>query len=185
MGRRLALLCLIALAGLLVPAPARAGAGDSLISSDPPDGAALASAPATVTLTFGTSPVPSLSHIAVATADGIAVGAGEVTGADRSALRLPVSIHRAGDYTIGYHAVLRDGAEQTGVLRFSVGTGLPPATTAAAVPTHQHSVDPVSAVLLLADLAVLVTVLLLLRRPAGPARPGHEDDRPVRAASHG
>jgi hypothetical protein len=92
-----------------------------------------------------------------------------VTREGPSGLRLSVTIQVRGDYTVAYHAVLMDGSETAGVLRFSVGTGVPPAGPAGAVPAadHQHPIDPFSAALLVLDLAVLLAVVLLLQRRTG------------------
>jgi methionine-rich copper-binding protein CopC len=158
---------LLGLLALAVTPPA--SAGSSLVAADPADGAVLPAAPTAVTLTFATPPDRGLSHVSVADSAGTAVGAAEVIRAGSSDLRLPVSIHAPGDYTVAFHAVLTDGSETTGTLRFSVGTGVPPAGAGpAATAAHQHTIDPFSAVLLVVDLVVLLTVVLLLLAPRRP-----------------
>lgn len=147
------------------------------VGSDPADGAVLETAPGAVTLTFATPPDPGRSHISAVGPAGTPVAPAEVIAVGRSGLRLPVSIHDRGDYTVAYHAVLTDGSEAAGVLRFSVGTGVPPAAPPAAA-AHGHAVDPFSAALLVVDLAVLIAVVLLLRRP----RRGFRNLREARVA---
>ena len=72
-----------------------------------------------------------------------------------------------GDYTVAFHVVFRDGSETTGARSFSVGTGVAPRPAAVdAALGHQHDIDPLSAVLLTVDLAVVAGAgLLLLLRP--------------------
>lgn len=148
-----------------------AHAAPALVSADPLDGAALATAPATVLLTFSAVPDPALSHVSARDTAGRQVSTGAPTRAGDTALRLPVSITATGDYTVAYHVVFRDGGETIGAVAFSVGTGVAPARpagVAAQAPDagHAHGVDGVSAVLLVADLIVAIAVpVLLLRRP--------------------
>ena len=97
-------------------------------------------------------------------------------GALRSAA-FPVGVATAtarapGDYAVTYHVVLDDGSNVVGGLRFSSGTGIPPALAGApaglgAEAGHAHGIDPLGATLLVADLVVVVVVggLLLRRRP--------------------
>jgi methionine-rich copper-binding protein CopC len=169
---------LVGTALALTPGAGWAGAG--LTSASPANGAALASAPDAVLLTFSAPPAPDQSHVSTRDRSGREVGTGEPTLAGSAGLRLPVSIRSSGDYTIAYHVVFDDGTDVIGVLRFSVGTGVPPSSLDAAqvaqvrqsVATgHEHTVDPLSATLLVADLVVLVGVVLLLLRRPRPPRP--------------
>jgi methionine-rich copper-binding protein CopC len=176
---RVALLTVLVCAALALN-PGAGWASDGLTSADPADGAALDAAPGAVVLMFSASPEPDLSHVSTRDGSGTEVGTGAVVRAGSAGLRLPVSIRSTGDYTIAYHVVFDDGTDVIGVLRFSVGTGVPPPRldTAQAAKVrrsvaagHEHTVDPLSGSLLVVDLVVLVSVvLLLLRRPANPPR---------------
>jgi hypothetical protein len=75
---------------------------------------------------------------------------------------------------VAYHVVFTDGTETFGSVRFSVGTGVAPPASAgdvqraaeASALAHNHTIDPLSAILLVVDLGVLVgVVLLLILRP--------------------
>ncbi|NUR47378.1 MAG: copper resistance protein CopC [Hamadaea sp.] len=168
-------------AGLLALAAAGgpAYAQGRLTTSDPPDGAALASAPRQVTLRFDAPPSAPDSHVAVRTTAGTDVGGGDLLAAGNE-LTLPVSITTAGDYLVAFHVVFADGGETFDVVQFSVGTGVPPSPAAAAVveqarydaSAHQHTVDPVGATFLFVDLLVLCSVLglLYLKRPGAVGR---------------
>lgn len=162
-------------AAALALAPGTGWAGDGLASSDPPEGAALATAPAAVVLTFSAPVDPGQSHVSAQDDAGRDLGADTPTAVGRAGLRLPVSIRTPGDYTIAYHVVFDDGTDAVGVLRFSVGTGKEPAALDAdaqrqarqnVTSGHDHTVDPLSGTLLVADLAVLLGALLLLSRRA-------------------
>ena len=155
------------------PAPARAGGG--LVSTNPPDGAALAVAPSAVELTFTAPPDSTASHVGVWDAARTALATGEPSRSGSAGLRQTFTVKASGVVTVAYHVVLDDGTDVVGVLRFSVGTGAPPPVLdpaarradVAAVTVHQHDVDPVGASLLVVDVAVLLgAVLLLFRRPA-------------------
>ncbi|MFI5929089.1 copper resistance protein CopC [Micromonospora sp. NPDC051543] len=173
---RLAAAVLLAcvLATTAAPGAVVAAAPDPLSGSDPPAQSALSAPPRAVRLTFVDRVDAGLSHAVVLAADGTDVGSGAVT-VDGHTLRLPVDITGNGDFTIAYHVEFDLGGESTGTVRFSVGTGLAPApappavqrAVAQAVTSHGHSVDPVSATLLVIDgLAVAVVLALLyLRRP--------------------
>ncbi len=173
---RTALLAVLVCLGLTLT-PGTGWAANSLTTADPADGAALATAPAAVVLTFSAPADPRLSHVSARDGSGAEVGSGDPARSGPTGLRLPVSIRSTGDYTVGYHVVFHDGTELVGALRFSVGTGVPPPPLGAAqvqpvapavAAGHDHAVDPLSASLLVADLAVLVGVVLLLRRRPRP-----------------
>lgn len=150
--------------------PAAAEAGPGLVTSDPAEGAALAGAPAAVLLTFSSAPDPALSHVAARDDAGHDVGSGTAVRAGGTGLRLTVAITAAGDYTVAFHVVFDDGHDATGFVRFSVGTGVAPSgpapVAAAEAPHtgHEHGVDSVSAVLLIADLLVVIAVPAMLLR---------------------
>ncbi|WP_213451358.1 copper resistance CopC family protein [Rhizomonospora bruguierae] len=169
---RLALLAVLVCAGLAAT-PGAGYAAERLTAARPADGAALATAPTEVVLTFSRAPDRQLSHISVRDSAGQEVGSGEPARSGADGLRVEVSIRSPGDYTVAYHVVLDNGSDVTGALRFSSGTGIPPAPMGKAESArvtaggHAHGVDPIGATLLLVDLAVVVFVgvLLLRRRP--------------------
>jgi methionine-rich copper-binding protein CopC len=178
---RLVLLVAVA-AGWVLPA-APAWAAQTLTGAVPGDGAALATAPPAVQLTFSASPVPDDSHLSVRDEAGQEVSIGEPTRSGTDALRLPLEIRGTGDFTVAYHVVFVDGADLFGVLRFSVGTAVPPAALPAAQvqrarqrldAAHRHSVDPLSAMVLVADGVVLAggLLVLFLRPRPGSRRAG-------------
>jgi copper resistance protein C len=178
-GARVAVMLLPGIV-LLVLTPGTGWAADRLTSAAPADGSALSTGPEAVVLRFSAPVDLGLSHVSVRDAAGDEVGAGEPISIDGTGLRLPVVVRSTGDHTVAFHIVFDGGADLIGVLRFSVGTGVPPSPLSraevqqaqqAVVTDHDHSVDPLSAVLLLLDLAVLVAVsLLLARRPSRTIR---------------
>jgi methionine-rich copper-binding protein CopC len=157
---------------------------DTLLASTPADGAALATAPSEVDLTFSAAPDATLSHAAASNGRGDMVASGRLSDAGRDRLRLPVTVTEPGDYLLAYHIEFADGGELTGMVRFSVGTGAPPAvadplaarSVRDVAATHHHDIDPIGASLLVVDGLVLVVVCALLRR-----RPSKTDRRPSEA----
>lgn len=120
---------------------AGAAAHTALTGSDPADGAALATAPTTVTLTFSEAINPAFANIAVSAADGRnrVSGPAKVDGPRLSA---PVdSDLPGGDYTVGYRVVSADGHPVTGEVRFSVAAAPGATTTAAAAPPASEPED--------------------------------------------
>jgi methionine-rich copper-binding protein CopC len=181
--RRAATLLALALVGLLLTPPAAGSAAGGLVGSDPAAQAVLGSAPSLVELTFSAEPMLADSHVSVLDGRGNPVSSGELTVVPGGALRQPVEIRSTGDFTIAYHAEFADGGEASGSVRFSVGTGVPPAppdeavreATAAALESHRHRIDPFGATLLVVDglVGLGVLALLYLRRPYR-AGPGHD-----------
>jgi methionine-rich copper-binding protein CopC len=168
-----AALAVVAFAVLGPAAPA--SAGGALAGSDPVDGAVLSTPPAAIELRLTAEPDPVLSHVSVRDAAGTELNTGDLTAGPGGTLRQDVTAGGAGDYSVAFHIEFTDGSELTGAQFFSAGTGVPPragaaerAAATAALPTHQHSVDALSAVLLVLDFAVvLAVVLLLMRTPRG------------------
>jgi methionine-rich copper-binding protein CopC len=200
----LAATVLCSAAAVLVGA-APAWAGGTVVSTSPADGAALADAPGEVVLTFSATPDPDASHLVVRTEAGTSVLTGSARRAGR-ALRQPVSITASGNYTVVFHVEFTDGSDLVAEVRFSVGTGVaPPALPAAdrradeaAVSQHDHGVDPLSGILLLADVVVLLAVLILLSRrdrrwtaraaldaADAPDNPDPATDDTLRGGAHG
>jgi methionine-rich copper-binding protein CopC len=169
----------------LTAAAAPAWAQGAIVDSSPVDGGVLTGPPSEVTLTFSTAVDVSASHADVSTGAGTAIEAGPLRPDGRTGVRLPLRITAAGDYLTAYHVVFTDGTVLIGVVRFSVGTGVPPPVSDAAarlaaqqaVAGHSHhDIDPFSAVLLLADgLTLIGVVLLLVVRRTPAAAPGEPD----------
>ncbi len=175
---------LVAVGVLTVSAPA-AGAEPGLTAAAPAAGAVLDTAPAEVGLTFADDVQPELSHVTVLNAAGINIVEGEYQLPEPQRISMPVRIVAPGDYTVAYHVTFPDGTQVTGAHRFSVGTGVAPAPLDAAarlavteeVTEHAHTIDPLSAWLIVIDGVVLlgVLVLLLLRRPKQHSPSGTHD----------
>jgi len=170
--RQLLLLGVVSAAILLVvlalATAGRPAAPGQVLGTDPGDGAALDRAPTVVRLALSDPVDAALSHVTVADAAGAVLNAGDVRAAGGDALVQPVTPAGRGVFTIAYHVTFADGREVVGSARFSVGTGVPPPADAQAPPDgHAHDVDPLSAVLLAADVAVLLGAvsLLLFVRP--------------------
>jgi methionine-rich copper-binding protein CopC len=158
-----------------------------VVSSEPVDRSALVEAPDEIDLVGSAVPDPSLSHVTVWASGGATVGPGTLTASGRI-LRQSVDITANGDYTVAYHIVFTDGSDTIGVVRFSVGTGVPPPVPPESVresdlqvaQQHEHGIDPLNGVLLVADLVVLLVLGYLLLSKAKPRRPG-----PARPAAEG
>jgi copper resistance protein C len=160
-----------------------------LTAAVPGDGTALASAPAQVSLTFSAPLDADNTHVAVGTGDGVRVPGGAARVSGRT-LVLPVRITGRGTYLVAYHAVLGDGREVSGVTRFVVTSGPPPADVvpptrsedwAGAAGTHAHeATDPLSVGLLVANAILIVVVVVMLVRRPRPVLRTSED-----AAGHG
>jgi methionine-rich copper-binding protein CopC len=153
-----------ALAVLLTAAVLARGPQGDLATTTPADGATLATAPTEVDLGF-TAAVEEF-HVAVRDASGrpVTVGRADRVAPDR--LRQPVSIAAPGEVTVTYHVTFAGGGTLTGTVRFGVGVAVAPGDAPAVADSHEHDVDPLSAVLLVLDGAVaLGAVLLLMFRP--------------------
>ncbi|WFE24832.1 copper resistance protein CopC [Solwaraspora sp. WMMD791] len=177
---------LAALVGLLTVAPGPAHADDrpadvtaqpaavvaqrAAVAAEPVAGAVLAEPPTAVSVTFGDTVQPELSHLDVFDADGRRLTGGGFDQPTPTRIRLPVELPAAGDYTVAYHVTFPDGSSASDAYRFSVGTGVPPAPLAAAdrqarvdeVSAHAHQIDGFSATLLIIDGVVLLGVILML-----------------------
>jgi len=166
--RRVAVVATLVVLAVVLPLPA-AGYDSVVVATDPADGAVLAAAPTAIVLTTAGTPDAANSHVAIEDHAGSFVATGTLRRATSAALSLAVKISSSGNYTVAYHIVMSDGRESVGAVGFSVGTAaVDPASSHVA---HEHGVDPLSAVVLVADLVVLLSVaVLLFRRPAGPRR---------------
>jgi methionine-rich copper-binding protein CopC len=129
-----------------------------------------------VELTFTAKPSAELSHASVRDAAGTTVSSGTPRAGRGDTLLLHVLAAAPGVFTVSYHAAFADGRETSGEARFTADGRVADALSEAALSdaaapsdAHEHGVDPVSGLLLGADVLVLVVVgLLLLRRPRVP-----------------
>ena len=126
----------IALLGLATPALAH----NTLVGSDPADGASLASGPGTVTLTFDQPVQEGFNTVTVLGPNGDhwENGAATVRGNVVSAQVRPLG--PAGTYTVGYRILSADGHPVYGSVKFTLtaagtGTPAPPSSAAASAPS--------------------------------------------------
>ncbi|SBT46668.1 copper resistance CopC family protein [Micromonospora narathiwatensis] len=161
-----ALVALFALAARVDPAPS-ADSPAEVVSIAPADGAVLADPPDAVEIRVSGRPDVRRSHISVYDGDSVRLDTGEVSAAGDDGLRQTIRLDRPADLTVAYHVVTTDGRDVSGIVRFTVGAAggaAPPAAPTAEA--HAHGVDPFGATLLVVDgLALLVVVVLLVRRP--------------------
>jgi copper resistance protein C len=143
-----------------------APASDRVLATVPADGGVLVHPPGEVDLRLSAPPDPALSHVTVRDGAGSVVNAGTLRESGTDGLAQPIRNPAPGTFTVTYHVVFADGQERIGSVRFSAGTGAPPSDVTVPAESHVHGVDPVSAVLLVADVVVLLgaVVLLLFRR---------------------
>jgi methionine-rich copper-binding protein CopC len=142
------LICGFAL--LLGSAPAFAHT--RLQSSDPSDGASLATPPERVSLTFNEAVQPGFSTLTVIGAEGTEYQTGEVS-ADGDTVSIAVlPLGPAGRYEIGYRVMSEDGHPVTGSVAFTLtspgpGAAAPPtaAGTSATEPAPAAAPAPASA----------------------------------------
>ena len=132
--RAVAVAVLCGLALLVGAAPAFAHT--RLQSSDPADGASVATAPSRVSLTFNEATQQGFNTITVVGPDGSAWQSGEVTAEGNSVSVGLRPLGPAGRYEIGYRVISDDGHPVTGSVAFTLTTAGPgaaaPATSAAA-----------------------------------------------------
>jgi methionine-rich copper-binding protein CopC len=145
-GAAVTVLCGLAL--LLGAGPALAHT--RLESSDPADGASLATTPERVSLTFNETMQPGFTTLTVVGPDQAHYETGDVT-ADGDTVSIAVRpLGPAGGYQIGYRVVSEDGHPVSGSVGFTLTTAGPggaaanPATTGAAAPAPGPSA-PVAA----------------------------------------
>lgn len=138
MRRVVSLLLTSLVAGVVVLGTAgTASAHNTLISSDPRDGAQLEAGPAAITLTFD-QPVQAgekFNTLTVTGPEGTRWEAdGEPTVEDNSVVFAVRPLGPAAEYTVGYRVLSADGHPVTGSLKFTLtkaGSGAPAATAAA------------------------------------------------------
>ena len=147
---------------------AAAAAHVEFISSSPPAGANLSSAPSEVTITFDDELDPDLSSFTVTGPGAVEVGAGEVdlSVADRNLMTGPVTVTVPGVYTVAWSVAGVDGHGLEGTFSFGYQ-----ATGPIPDPTGDESPDtamPVAVrgwgVALLGALGVAVAAAIIIRR---------------------
>jgi copper resistance protein C len=139
-------ICLLAALLALVTAAPGAVAQAVLTGSDPADGASVAAAPRSVTLTFSGPVNAELAVIFVTGADGRAWDSGEITASGDS-LTMPVTpAGPAGKCTISYN-IADDKRPASGEVRFTLTAPAPslPPTTESASESAAPEEDPVEA----------------------------------------
>jgi methionine-rich copper-binding protein CopC len=156
------------------PAP-QAAARETPAASVPADDAVLPAMPAEVTVTFGREPVAAGSHLSVLDPDGSRINLAGMPAVEGRTISQPTSSHRTGVFAIVYHVVFADGGREGGLRHFTVDPAAGPHSGDAHAhgpqQAHGHSVDPFSAVLLIADGVVALGAVVLLtsrRRHPGP-----------------
>jgi copper transport protein len=173
------------LAAFAVTAGATAASAHAdLASSDPANGAVLATAPSRVVLTFTEAADPTLSTISVLGSGGTALQTGPVAALAPETLSVSMPSGVAdGPYTVAWRAVSADDGHVTaGAFSFSVGAAAPSGSGATPVPVETASgpstLSIVAKVLLYLGLMLLVAIPVLwvgvFRQPATRARAGIE-----------
>lgn len=128
-------------AALIVALASAASAHAGLISSDPPDGQVLPTAPASITMSYSEPPDPDLSSVTVLEASGAMIETGPLErGVPPRSLELALPDDLGdGVYTVSWVVVSEaDGHLTPGVFAFGVGVApgeVVPAPAAAAPPT--------------------------------------------------
>jgi methionine-rich copper-binding protein CopC len=115
---------------MLAASPGLATAHAELVSSQPPAGAILETAPAEIALTFSAELDAAASGFVVTDPDGTEVGEGTVDldVAERNILRGAVVIAGDGLFEVRWTAVAVDGHVEHGSFTFNVGDGGAPDT---------------------------------------------------------
>lgn len=113
-----------------------ASAHDELVSTDPADGASLAEAPASVTLTFSEEVVTLGSAVVVTDAAGVRLADGPlvIDGAVVTRAITPPTV--AGELRVSYRVVSSDGHPVTGTLTFTVTSVAAPSPSPTDEPTE-------------------------------------------------
>jgi copper transport protein len=147
---------------LAMPHPASAHALAQ--SSVPADGSSVQQPPSVVSITFGETPDPRLSTIAVLASSGESVDAGPAHPApgDSLTLQQPVKPLARGVYTVTWRTVSTvDGHYAAGTLSFGVGVS-PDAVVAAAPPSSAGSTPPPSALAVAGRWSLFAGLVVLL-----------------------
>lgn len=143
-ARALAVLAalLLAFAALVAGAP-HAAAHNSLLGTDPEDGATLPTPPTHLTLTFD-QPAQALgTEIVVLGPDGATVSTGTAELVDNTVAQALAADLPAGTYTVQWRVTSADGHPLSGELAFTASEGAAPAVTAPATPEPiEPTADP-------------------------------------------
>lgn len=141
-------------------------------SSYPTDRAVLDRPPASATVSLDGMLRPAEYHLSVGPAAGGGLVSLTPAQLDGRSLVVPVRIGQAGDYRMVYHVRLEDGRQLTGSTTFSVttagdpGAAPPPVAGPSSAHAHEMQGDPLTVVLIVADLVLIVVLVALfaLRR---------------------
>ncbi|MFU8873003.1 copper resistance CopC family protein [Micromonospora sp. SL4-19] len=132
----------VALGVSVLPA-SPAAAHNSLTSSDPKDGARVATAPKRIELRFLATPAPASTQITVAGPDDTAASDGAPTFSGKR-VSVPFTPGPAGVYTVTYRVGSTDGHAVSGKISFTLTTGAAAATPSASMsPSSAASTTPV------------------------------------------
>jgi len=127
--------------GLLGALPA--SAHDELVSTDPADGATVATAPDQVTLTFTDKAIALGTEVKVTAPDGSVVSTGDPQLGPTTVAQPLAPARPAGTYTVVWRVTSADGHPVSGTFHFAatsaVGVAAP---TASAVPSQAPSATP-------------------------------------------
>lgn len=145
-----ALVGLVATGLLLVGGATASSAHDTLLSTDPPDGATLPMAPDAVTLTFSSPALAMGTRVVVLAPDGRDVADGEPQLVDATVTQALSGELPAGRYTVQWRVTSADGHPVDGTFAFvAADSGGAPAptpteapTTAAPSPSADQTVAP-------------------------------------------
>ena len=155
-GLGLATASLVALAIVLVGvSPASAHA--ELVSTDPEEGAVLAAAPSSVTLTFNEPVRLTSQEVAVYDAEGDPVASSAEASGAEVAVTLPAADLADGTYVVSWNVLSGDGHPISGALTFSVGA---PSASVSAPPEPETSSQVVEVVRDVVTAVSLVGLLL-------------------------
>ncbi|HEX2356028.1 MAG TPA: copper resistance CopC family protein [Micromonosporaceae bacterium] len=138
-GRALMAVVVGVLAGAIAAGPA--WAHNALASSNPPNGARLAKAPAAVRLTFLARLDPATTWVTVTGPDGASAAAGR-PAFDRATVRVPLRAAAAGIYTVAYRVTSEDGHPVQGQIQFKLTVAAAPSASPSASPTPSPSASP-------------------------------------------
>jgi methionine-rich copper-binding protein CopC len=124
--------------------PGVAAAHNSLISSNPKNGATVARPPAAVRLTFLARLDPATTKVTVTGPDGATAAAGAPTFTGKT-VTVSLRAGAAGRYTVAYQVASSDGHPIKGTVRFTATTGnAPTATATPSTPTPSPTAPPTS-----------------------------------------
>ena len=139
--RQLSVTVLLAVGVVLLGPVALASAHAELISTDPAQGATVATAPAAVRLTFS-EPIDQRYVRAAVTAPG-GTAATVAATADGPTVTVPLAAAGPGAYRVEYRVVSADGHPVSGELRFTVaGSPSPTATAPSTTPSASRATSP-------------------------------------------